>query len=252
MDEPLSSLDAKLRETLRVELKNIQRNLGATILYVTHDQAEATTMADRIGVLEEGELVEIWSEHGTEVGKGMRVGDVYIGTVARVMKGMNALLVDLTGKGPPYALLQKGVDSPAMAWKTKIHWVDRPDGTHAPVEVNRAKGLLRKARKLKLLQEEYGEDAVAKCSQKQLKELMKTSELIKTWEEKHLFEANAKATIDGSDGYVRAIAYDDDTDELHVGTLAGRSVFRGLKRVDSTTDSISKVISASNGLVIEE
>ena len=59
MDEPLSSLDAKLRETLRVELKNIQRNLGATILYVTHDQAEATTMADRIGVLEEGKLVQI-------------------------------------------------------------------------------------------------------------------------------------------------------------------------------------------------
>ena len=56
----------------------------------------------------------------TEVGKGMRVGDVYISTVARVMKGMNALLVDLTGKGPPYALLQKGVDSPAMAWKTKL------------------------------------------------------------------------------------------------------------------------------------
>ena len=68
----------------------------------------------------------------------MRVGDVYIGTVARVMKGMNALLVDLTGKGPPYALLQKGVDSPAMAWKTKIDWVDRPDKRLA-VEVNRAK-----------------------------------------------------------------------------------------------------------------
>ena len=43
MDEPLSSLDAKLRESLRVELKKIQLNLGATILYVTHDQAEATT-----------------------------------------------------------------------------------------------------------------------------------------------------------------------------------------------------------------
>ena len=136
----------------------------------------------------------------------MRVGDVYIGTVARVMKGMNALLVDLTGKGPPYALLQKGVDSPAMAWKTKIDWVDRPDGTHAPVEVNRAKGLLRKARKLKLLQEEYGEDAVAKCSQKQLKELMKTSELIKAWEEKHLFEEEYDKTINGS-------AEDDDDEE---------------------------------------
>ncbi len=59
MDEPLSSLDAKLREDLRVELKRIQRDLGATILYVTHDQLEAMTLADRIGVLSQGELVQI-------------------------------------------------------------------------------------------------------------------------------------------------------------------------------------------------
>jgi multiple sugar transport system ATP-binding protein len=59
MDEPLSSLDAKLREDLRVELKRIQRELGATILYVTHDQVEAMTMADRIGVLERGRLLQL-------------------------------------------------------------------------------------------------------------------------------------------------------------------------------------------------
>jgi multiple sugar transport system ATP-binding protein len=59
MDEPLSSLDAKLREDLRVELKRIQRELGATVLYVTHDQLEAMTMADRIGVLADGRLVQI-------------------------------------------------------------------------------------------------------------------------------------------------------------------------------------------------
>jgi multiple sugar transport system ATP-binding protein len=58
MDEPLSSLDAKLREELRLELKNIQVQLGATLLFVTHDHVEATTMADRIGVLKEGELIQ--------------------------------------------------------------------------------------------------------------------------------------------------------------------------------------------------
>ncbi|MGH6962739.1 MAG: ABC transporter ATP-binding protein, partial [Dongiaceae bacterium] len=58
MDEPLSSLDAKLREDLRVELKRIQLDLGATILYVTHDQVEAMTLADRIGVLREGQLIQ--------------------------------------------------------------------------------------------------------------------------------------------------------------------------------------------------
>jgi len=61
MDEPLSSLDAKLRAELRVELKRIQRELGATILYVTHDQTEAMTMATHIGVLDHGRLVQIGS-----------------------------------------------------------------------------------------------------------------------------------------------------------------------------------------------
>ena len=59
MDEPLSSLDAKLRAELRVELKRISVELGATILYVTHDNVEAMTMADRIGVLNHGRLEQI-------------------------------------------------------------------------------------------------------------------------------------------------------------------------------------------------
>ena len=59
MDEPLSSLDAKLREELRVELKKIQTDLNSTVLYVTHDQIEATTMADNIGVLQEGVLTQV-------------------------------------------------------------------------------------------------------------------------------------------------------------------------------------------------
>ncbi|MDH6266190.1 multiple sugar transport system ATP-binding protein [Rhizobium sp. SG_E_25_P2] len=58
MDEPLSSLDAKLRADLRVELKSIQANSGATLLYVTHDQVEAMTMATHVGVLDHGRLVQ--------------------------------------------------------------------------------------------------------------------------------------------------------------------------------------------------
>ncbi len=61
MDEPLSSLDAKLRSELRVELKRIHKNLGATLLYVTHDQIEAMSMATHIGVLQEGKLVQLGS-----------------------------------------------------------------------------------------------------------------------------------------------------------------------------------------------
>ena len=59
MDEPLSALDAKLREALRTELKNLQMNLGATFLFVTHDQIEAMSMGDKIGVLNNGQLVQV-------------------------------------------------------------------------------------------------------------------------------------------------------------------------------------------------
>ena len=58
MDEPLSSLDAKLRADLRIELKRIHAKSGATLLYVTHDQIEAMTMATHVGVLEKGKLIQ--------------------------------------------------------------------------------------------------------------------------------------------------------------------------------------------------
>jgi multiple sugar transport system ATP-binding protein len=59
MDEPLSNLDAKLREALRVELKHIQKTQHSTTLFVTHDQIEALTMADRIAVLDQGHILQI-------------------------------------------------------------------------------------------------------------------------------------------------------------------------------------------------
>lgn len=59
MDEPLSNLDAKLREKLRAELKRLQMDLGATLFFVTHDQVEAMTMADRIAVLNKGKIQQL-------------------------------------------------------------------------------------------------------------------------------------------------------------------------------------------------
>jgi multiple sugar transport system ATP-binding protein len=59
MDEPLSNLDARLRATMRGELKRLQKRLGATTLYVTHDQAEATTMADLVAVMRDGVLQQL-------------------------------------------------------------------------------------------------------------------------------------------------------------------------------------------------
>jgi multiple sugar transport system ATP-binding protein len=63
MDEPLSNLDAKLREALRVELKHLQKTRASTTLFVTHDQIEALTMADRIAVLRGGRIIQIGTPH---------------------------------------------------------------------------------------------------------------------------------------------------------------------------------------------
>ena len=71
-------------------------------------------------------------------------------------------------------------------------------------------------------------------------------------DEKVLFQDNAQATLYGSSNAVTALAYDDSTDLLHVGTSAGRSVFQGLRRVDNTTTAVGAAISASNGLVADE
>ena len=71
-------------------------------------------------------------------------------------------------------------------------------------------------------------------------------------DEKPLFQENAQATLYGTSDAVTALAYDDDTELLHVGTSAGRSVFQGLRRVDNTTDAVGAAISASNGLVAED
>jgi len=98
MDEPLSSLDAKLRADLRVELKNIQANLGATFLYVTHDQIEAMTMATHVGVLDQGRLVQFGPpreiyEHPVSIYAAGRLGQPHI----------NILPADLFGHAPPGA-----------------------------------------------------------------------------------------------------------------------------------------------------
>ena len=63
MDEPLSNLDATLRELLRSELKDLQMQLGATFLFVTHDQIEAMSMGGKVAVLNEGRIAKIATPH---------------------------------------------------------------------------------------------------------------------------------------------------------------------------------------------
>jgi len=59
MDEPLSALDKNLRESMQIELRELHKRIGATIIYVTHDQREALTMSDRVAILKDGRLIQI-------------------------------------------------------------------------------------------------------------------------------------------------------------------------------------------------
>lgn len=97
MDEPLSNLDAKLRESLRSELKDLQMKLGATFIFVTHDQIEAMSMGDRVGVLNDGHLIqtgrpqEIYSNPRDTFVAGF-VGSPVINLIEGTIDGENAVM----------------------------------------------------------------------------------------------------------------------------------------------------------------
>jgi iron(III) transport system ATP-binding protein len=80
LDEPLSNLDAKLREQMRFELKALQESFGITTVYVTHDQEEALALSDRIGLMHEGALVEVGSPADLYLRPAHRVTADFLGT----------------------------------------------------------------------------------------------------------------------------------------------------------------------------
>ena len=84
-----------------------------------------------------------------------------------------------------------------------------------------------------------------------LKDAETFSELLDD-DERKLFQKNAKCTLYGTSDDVNAISYDSITDTFHMGTSSGRSDFRGLNRINNTTNSITAAISASNGVIAEE
>src|ERR671919_2469482 len=101
LDEPLGALDLKLRQSMQYELKDLQARVGITFVYVTHDQEEALTMSDRIGVMNEGRLLQVGDSRDIyEHPKSRFVAD-FIGDIN---------LVDATFAGPGSARLSNGVE----------------------------------------------------------------------------------------------------------------------------------------------
>ncbi|MEM1526407.1 MAG: ABC transporter ATP-binding protein [Ignisphaera sp.] len=99
LDEPLSNLDAKLRVVMRHELKRLQRELGITTIYVTHDQTEAMSMADRIAIMNKGKVLQI----GTPDDLYLKPTDTFVATFIGVPP-MNLLECDVEDKYDKVAL----------------------------------------------------------------------------------------------------------------------------------------------------
>lgn len=108
MDEPLSNLDAKLRESLRIELNRLQRESHSTTLFVTHDQIEAMTLADRVGVLRDGVLVQ--------VGAPREIYDAPATTFVAKLVGVPRInLYNAARAGGAIRVPNSGIDLPAPA-----------------------------------------------------------------------------------------------------------------------------------------
>ena len=157
MDEPLSSFDAKLRADLRVELKRIQANSGATLLYVTHDQIEAMTMATHVGVLHEGRLVQFGSprevyENPVSVYAAARLGLPRINILpADIFPGSPQGAASI-GLRPEHILQGEGADSLVnrvehLGDQTRLHLSFRD---HSIVTVTEAHTALRSGDTLKI------------------------------------------------------------------------------------------------------
>ena len=109
LDEPLSALDAKLRKSLRTEIRRIQRELGVTTLYVTHDQEEALVMGDRIAVMREGHIEQIGSPE--EIYN--RPGNLFVGTF---LGQANLLRGRLSGREGELAVVDTPVGALHARW----------------------------------------------------------------------------------------------------------------------------------------
>ncbi len=101
LDEPLGALDLKLRQAMQIEIKRIQRDMGITFVYVTHDQGEALTMSDRIAVMRDGRIEQlgsarqVYDEPATAFVAGfIGASNILEGPVARVQDG--TAVIDLS------------------------------------------------------------------------------------------------------------------------------------------------------------
>ena len=129
LDEPLGALDAKLRRSLKVELKALQEQVGITFLYVTHDQEEALTMSDRLAVMRDGKIVQMGGPHHLYE----EPADTY---VADFLGVSNLMQVDVVSRGPGSACQVKLGES---VLQVEHGGEGTPDRAHAVIRPERVR-----------------------------------------------------------------------------------------------------------------
>ena len=114
LDEPLTALDAKLRETLRADLNDLLRKLGITAIYVTHDQGEAMALGDRVVVMERGKIAQIGSPQDIYYRPANAFVADFIGTMNRVSGKIVGQYLQFPAGRLPLASLAEGQEASAM------------------------------------------------------------------------------------------------------------------------------------------
>jgi iron(III) transport system ATP-binding protein len=142
-DEPLSNLDAKLREQMRLEIRTLQQRVGITSVYVTHDQAEAMTLADRIAVMDAGRIAQLGTPRKIYDEPADRFVAEFVGhanflRAVVVEPGDSTVVVELlsarrTASAAPGAYAAGG-DVEVMVRPEEVHLVPGGDGVAATVE----------------------------------------------------------------------------------------------------------------------
>ena len=129
LDEPLSNLDAKLRESMRFEISSIQKELGITVIYVTHDQSEAMTMSDRVVVMSRGVIQQIGTPYEIYRNPANKMVADFIGLVNFVEGEVQGDRVYISGTGVSFPNTSGITGSATIAVRPENITMSRTSGT---------------------------------------------------------------------------------------------------------------------------
>jgi multiple sugar transport system ATP-binding protein len=203
-DEPLSNLDAKLRVDMRIEIKRLHQTTGSTIVYVTHDQIEAMTLATKIAVLKDGELQQVGAPHEIyNTPANLFVADfmgspsmnLLEGKVARA-NGQAQIVIDRHDHPPIVLPSPISADSDKLKDGAKVIFGIRPEAVNDPESIDRnAKSIAKFEANIEIV-EPAGADTyvVTRAAGKEVTARMRADTMLRVGES-HTFAFNLDKAV---------------------------------------------------------